>query len=155
MSIFSKLFRLQPLPPLPKLGIRSATGLSRAAVAAHYRRAGLFGGESDLSKTEQFVVQSRLGSLPGVPAPICDTPASRMSQPTFRLLGDHVDALVAGRDTRASTDMLREWGFSPAALSEIERTVQNVQDIFGPRAKPLRADVRETVIASVEMARAA
>lgn len=155
MSILSKLFHFQPLPPLPALGIRSATGFPRAAIAAYFRRAGLFGSESDLSKAEQFVVQSCLGSLPGVPVPTSDTTASHMSQPNLRLLGDHVDALVAGRDTRTSTNMLREWGFSPAALSEIERTVQNVQDIFGPRAKPSRADVHEIVIENVGMARAA
>lgn len=154
MSIFSQYFRLQPLPPLPKTGIRSATGLSRSAIAEYWRRAGLFGRESDLKGIEQFVVQSRLGPLSGLPVPAPDVAVDR-SEPTLGLLADHVDAMVAGRDTRESAGLLRSWGFTDAALSEIERTVDNVQDIFGPRAKPSMSDVRESSISQSAFARAA
>lgn len=156
MSIVSKLFRSQPAQVIARAGIRGATGLSRAAIAAHYRRAGLFGGDSDLSSAEQIVVQSRLGPLPGVPEPPApDWSASRLGKPRLWILADHVDALIAGRQMQDGAAMLRFWGFSPSAPSEIERTVHNVQDIFGPRCRPAKADVRETVIAQAALARAA
>lgn len=155
MSIFSRFFGFPPSSPLPASGIRSATGLPRSAIAAYYRHAGLFGRDSDLSGIEQFVVRSRLGSLPGVPMPKGDASAARVAEPTLRLLSEHVDALVAGRESRENVALLRTWGFTDAALSEIERTVHNVQDIFGPRARPSKADVRETVMAPPSIARAA
>lgn len=156
MSILSKLFP-QPSPPMMvRSSIRGATGLSRAAVADHYRRNGLFGRDSDLNSAEQIMVQSRLGPLPGVPqAPAPAWSAARLKSPQLQILADHVDALVAGRDTRDSSARLQLGGFRPAALSEVECTVHNVQEIFGPRAMPAKADLHETVIAESALARAA
>jgi hypothetical protein len=147
MSIFSpRFFSRSPLPPLPAPGIRSATGLPRAVIAAHYRNAGLFGRDSDLSPLEQCIVRHRLDPLPGVPVPACEAGPTCVGEPTLRLLSDHVDALVAGRSPDESASLLRRWGFTAAALSEVERTVRNVQDIFGLRARPARADVHECVM---------
>lgn len=156
MSLFSTLLRARPAPAMPTPGIRSATGLSRAAVANYYRDNGLFGRDSDLSSAEQIVVQRGLGPLPGVPpVPTPGWSVPRLNAPRLLVLADHVDALVAGRETRDSAAMLEFWGVSPRALSEIERTVRNVQDIFGPRSLPAKADVREAVIAEPALARAA
>lgn len=147
MSILSSLFSLSSLPPLPMPGIRSATGLPRAVIAAHYRDAGLFGPESDLSAVEQCIVRNRLEPLPGVPVPGCGARASCVGEATLQLLSEHVDSLVAGRPSGESAALLRRWGFTAPALSEIERTVRNVQDIFGLRARPAKADVHECVVA--------
>lgn len=156
MSLFSTLSRAAPAALTPTSGIRSATGLPRAALADYYRRNGLFGRDSALDSAQQIIVQSRLGPLPGVPqVPAPEWSAAFPRRLELRLLAEHVDALIAGRTTRDDAARLQAWGFKPAALSEVERTVHNVQDIFGPRALPAKADVHETVIAEAAFARAA
>ena len=156
MSILSKLSPSGSPRPDLRTGIRSATGWSRAAVAAHFRRYGLFGRDSSLSSAQQIVVQQRLGRLPGVPeVPAPQWSAARLRRPELLLLADHVDALIAGRASPDDAARLAFWGFTVGAQAEIERTVHNVQDIFGPRTRPAKADVRETVTAEPALARAA
>lgn len=156
MAMFSTFFRAGAAYAVPRSSIRSATGLPRALIADHYRQAGLFGPDSDLSSAEQIMVQSRLGSLPGVPqVPSPDWSAARLRSLRLRLLGDYVDALIAGQGADDHAASLRSWGFSPSALLEVERTVHNVEDIFGPRSVPVKSDVRESTVVETAIARAA
>jgi len=155
MSFLSKIFRPEPLPPIPASGIRSATGLPRSAIASYYRSNGLFGRDSDLSVDEQRVIRRRLGPLPGVPEVAAADRSRAPSAPRLQDVADYVDALIAGRDTLAERARLARSDVSPAAQSEIERTIQNVQDIFGPRSIPAESEVRETVIPEAAFARAA
>lgn len=119
--------------------IRSATGLSRAALASVYREIGIFGRDSDLTAAEQAIVQNRLGPLPGIPA----RPATTWLTPRLRALIDYADALIAGQDVTQARNTLERRGFTRAALSEVQTTVSDVQEVFGPRTRPVRQDVRE------------
>lgn len=107
--------------------ILGATGLPRSVIAALYRSRGLFGPDSQLTATEQAVIQSRLPALRGIAA---------VAAPTFRStrlkrLADYVDALLAGRDGRAEREALLTEGLSRAATAEAALTIDNLRVVFG------------------------
>lgn len=114
----------------PTSNILGATGLPRAVLAAIFRRDGLFGRDSDLSPTEQAVLQSRLPAIDGLKAPA--VPAALT--PRLAALAAYTEALVAGRDATWSRAALAEAGVAAAAISEVATVVGNVFTVFRPKA---------------------
>lgn len=143
MSFFTDIFPVAnearpAATPSRAGGIRSATGLSRAALAALFRDNGLFGAESDLAPVEQAVVQSRLGRIPGLrPRPVtAPTDARLLALVVF------TDAVVRGDGSASDCDaaQLRAAGYSEPQLREVVGVVRNVREVFGLPIATVRVD---------------
>lgn len=151
MSFFTDITAQNPLQP--EVGILSATGLSRGLLAALFRNNGLFGADSDLSPVEQAVVQSQLGTVPG----LRDRPLLAPTDARLAALARYTEAAVRsdGRLSGADEAQLVAAGFRPQAASEVLRVVRNVRDVFGLVPAPLPADVHLGRIDARRVARAA
>lgn len=114
--------------------ILGATGLPRAILAAMFLRDGLFGRDSDLSREEQAVLQSRLPAIRGLAAPAPVKPFT----PRLSVLADLADALVRGDEASAEQARAVRVGFSAGAVSEIQTVVGSVVEVFGPFAEQSR-----------------
>lgn len=134
--------------------ILGVTGLSRSALRAYFRHTGLFGGESDLSRSEQAVVARTLGQK-NLSEPTQISPALR------RRLGElehFTDAAIRGEGEVAIGEWVRgeTAGFTKAALTEVLRVVGIVRDVFQLPVPALAEDVSiGEVEANVPVRRAA
>lgn len=134
--------------------ILGVTGLSRPALRTYFRRNGLFGADSDLSRSEQAVVATTLGQK-GLTAPAQISPAQR------RRLGElahFTDAAIRGEGevTVAEWSRGEAAGFTKAALTEVLRIVAIVRDVFELPVPALAEDVAiGEVEANVPVRRAA
>jgi hypothetical protein len=108
--------------------ILGATGLSKAILAGMFRRDGLFGRDSSLSRDEQSVLQSRLPAVRGLQAPA----AVKAQTPRLALLAELADSLVRGADASVLQARALRAGFAADAVSEVETVIGNVFAVFGP-----------------------
>ena len=131
--------------------IRGATGLSREALAAWYRRAGLFGTESALNAAEQAVVQNQFGPIPALRSRALFAPIDARLQ----ALATYSRELIAtgGAETREDVAQLVAQGYSRDAAWEVARLVRNVREVFG--AQPRVADAQLVTFASRQLRHAA
>lgn len=123
--------------------ILGVTGLSRAVLADLFRRRGLFGRDSQLSHSEQAVVQSALPTIAGLAAPS----APKFLSPRLKALADYSAARVAGGDASAEYRRLVDHGLSGSAIREAAITIDNVRVVFGTTlaaAKPVTVGERST-----------
>lgn len=151
MSYFTEITAQNSLQP--EIGILSATGLSRELLASLFRENGLFGSESDLSPVEQAVVQSQLGTVPG----LRNRPLLAPTDARLAALARYTEAAMraGGRLGSADEAQLVAAGYRPQAASEVLRVVRNVRDVFGLVPAPRHADVRLGTVDSRRVARAA
>ena len=131
--------------------IRSATGLSREALAAWYRRAGLFGADSALDAAEQAVVQNQLGPIAGLRSRALLAPIDARLQ----VLATYTRELIAagGAETPEDVAQLVAQGYTHNAAWEVARLVRDVREVFG--FKPRVADVQLATLATHALQRAA
>ena len=119
-------------PPRVRQNILGATGLSRATLAQVIAEIGLFGGDSELPRQDQAVVQSVIGPLPGlgpVEAPSTDPARSRAVAELTR------DALAgAGQAGALTRDAAARAGLNTRQIQEVQRVVTTVRDVFGTAA---------------------
>ena len=131
MSLFKKTLKTKtgPTTGIVRSNILGVTGLSRASLAAMFRRNGLFGRDSALSPAEQAVLQSRLPVIEGLPARVA--PAFM----TLRLtaFADYAESLVARRDAARAQARLERLGLSEAAITEVRTVIENVFVVFAPK----------------------
>jgi hypothetical protein len=116
-------------PRLTRSNILGVTGMSRYALAAMFRRDGLFGSDSDLTPAEQAAVLAALPELPGI------KPAAFAADTTPRLaaLAAYVSALAAGAPATGERQRLQSAGLAPAAIDEAAAVVGNVLVVFAPQ----------------------
>lgn len=129
MSYFnrSEIIPARPQRPLPYANILSATGLSRRALAAMYRRDGLFGRDSALTREEQATVHNKLAAVHGLGI----RAGAAQITPRLCALIEYANALVAGGDaTRERARVVRE-GLSLPAISEVETVIEDAFVVFG------------------------
>ncbi|MGQ0528967.1 MAG: hypothetical protein ACT4PG_03930 [Panacagrimonas sp.] len=114
---------------LPLESIRGATGLSRAALAAWFRRAGLFGPESALNAAEQAVVQNELGPIAGLRG----RPLLAPIDTRLQVLAVYARELMAtgGVETAEDVAQLVDQGYSRSAAREVARLIRDVREVFG------------------------
>lgn len=127
MSFFTEITAVNPRPTIES-NILGATGLSRATLAAMFRREGLFGPDSAFSTSEQAVVLACL-RIPGLPS------ASVMPETTARLeVLKHMTMFLLRSGGVASADVksrLAAAGFDKSARRELWRVVKIAGDVFG------------------------
>lgn len=127
MSFFTEITAINTRPTIES-NIRGATGLSRATLAAMFRRDGLFGPDSALSPSEQAVVLACL-RIPGL------TSSSVVPQTTARLeVLKHMTMFLLRSGGVASADVesrLASAGFDKSARRELWRVVKIAGDVFG------------------------
>jgi hypothetical protein len=124
--------------------ILGATGLPKAFLADMFRRDGLFGRDSSLSRDEQAVLQSRLPAVRGLKVSAQVKPLT----PSLAVLAELADSLVRGADTSAQQARALRAGFAEDVISEVVTVVGNVFAVFGPFA----ANSREASPASLSAA---
>jgi hypothetical protein len=134
--------------------IFGVTGLNRAQLRGYFRRTGLFGAQSDLTRSEQAVVARTLGQK-NINEPAQISPALR------RRLGElehFTDAAIRGEGEVTVSDWTRGLtaGFTQATLTEVLRVVAIVRDVFALPVPALAEDVSlGEVEANVPVRRAA
>lgn len=127
MSFFTEITSIC-LRPIVESNILGATGLSREALAAMFRRDGLFGPDSALSRNEQWVVQSGLRIQRLQPSGVAPQLTARLEVLT------HMTAFLLRSGGMPSADAelrLASEGFSKAAYRELWRVVRIARDVFG------------------------
>lgn len=131
MSFFTEITAINPRPMIES-NILGATGLSRATLAAMFRRDGLFGPDSALSTSEQGVVLACL-RIPGVSS------SSVMPETTARLeVLKHIAMFLLRVGGIASTEAesrLAAAGFDQDARRELWRVVKIARDVFSVGAR--------------------
>lgn len=134
--------------------IFGVTGLSRRHLREMFRRDGLFGADSDLTRHEQAAVAKALGQK-NINVPTQVNPALR------RRIGEvllFTDAAIRGEGEVTVGDWARAEGagISRAALHEVLRVVAIVRDVFELPVPALAEDVSlGEVEANVPVRRAA
>ena len=127
MSFFTEITAINP-QPIVESNILGATGLSRATLAAMFRRDGLFGPDSALSPSEQAVVLACL-RIPGLSS------SSVMSETTTRLeVLKHITMFllrVGGIESTEAESRLAAAGFDQYARRDLWRVVKIARDVFG------------------------
>ncbi|HKY92367.1 MAG TPA: hypothetical protein VJM11_15070 [Nevskiaceae bacterium] len=119
--------------------ILGVTGLSRSALRSYLRHTGLFGEQSDLSRSEQAVVARALGQKNlNEPTQISSALRRRLGE-----LAHFTDAAIRGEGEVAVGDWVRAEtaGFTKPALTEVLRVVAIVRDVFDLPVPALAEDV--------------
>jgi len=116
----------------PTSTILGATGLSKRALAAYFRQAGLFGRDSSLSREQQAAVYSRLPAIEGLRVPVVNL------QPTsqLRAVAELAESAVAGEDLTQARARTRSQGVTDEVIAEICTVVANALLVFGPFSPP-------------------
>jgi hypothetical protein len=114
----------------PASTILGATGLSKQALAAYFRQAGLFGRDSSLSREQQAAVYSLLPPIEGLRVAIVNL------QPTsqLRAVAELATSAVAGNDLAEAQARARSQGVTDEVIAEIGTVVADAVAVFGPFA---------------------
>lgn len=133
MSFFNDL-QHGSSPRSTSSNILGATALSRRALAQVIAEIGLFGQDSSLGQTDQAVVQSVIGPLPGVskiPQAV-ERHSGRRCQVVAELTRDAIAG--GGSASHAARVTAANVGLAPQQVREIERVVAKVASVFGLQA---------------------
>lgn len=117
--------------PAPRSNIRGATGLSRRALAGVIAEVGLFGRDSALGQTDQAIVQSMIGPIPGVAS--VEQSVQQHSGQRCQVLAELTqDAIIGGGVASQATRVAaRNIGLATSQINEIERVIAKVSAVFG------------------------
>jgi hypothetical protein len=112
----------------PASNILGATGLSKRALASHFRKFGLFGRDSGLSREQQAAVLARMPAIEGLRVPVVNLLANTQLQAIAEL----TDRLVAGEELIPALARVRGQGISLRVVTEIRTVVADARLVFGP-----------------------
>lgn len=117
--------------------ILGVTGMPRHALAAMFRRDGLFGRDSQLTPAEQAVVQAALTRIAGL-KPLA---VAGSKTPLLAALADYVSTLAAAGTAVSERRRLETAGLSEAAINEVATVVDNVLVVFQPKPQAAVAEL--------------